>query len=166
MVAGILYYLGVDMGEPFIRPDKNNESGYFESVEIIDINERFTKNRISYRDFDIELKEIIEKKKEPWGIKDPRLSELIPYYAKHLENPKFIRCRRDHQATINSLMKAYSFDQDGAMELINKREGEMDEWLGGLDILELDYEDRYNAIDKICEFTGLEKTQEAVDFVL
>lgn len=165
LVAGILYYLGVDMGDPFIMPDEDNEFGYFESVETVHFNEYFIQNFITYEDYCKNLLYIFNKKKEPWGLKDPRISELLPYYFNFLENPKIIRCRRNHQDTIASLQKAYSFTEERAKKLIETRDLKMNESLEGRDVLEINFEEKHEAVDKICKYIGFNKTQDAVDFV-
>lgn len=117
-VAGILHYLGVDMGaKHFMPPSARNPKGYFEDKRFVALNERIlasvggawnvnvSRDWIDYaRDkFDDDVRDLVSGRTGIWGWKDPRTVMTFPLYAPHLHNVLFIVVGRTGTAIANSL---------------------------------------------------------------
>jgi hypothetical protein len=114
LLGSILQALGVTMPGPLIEGDQHNPNGYFERVEITDLQDRLLIDlgqwwpseagvlerpanwlqRPATRRTATSLRQLLEaelaRQTEPWGIKDPRTSLLLPLWrqvAAELEIP-------------------------------------------------------------------------------
>jgi hypothetical protein len=123
MVASILQSLGVNLGsaDEMVPPNRFNEAGYFENASAVALNDGFLKrNDLSWRtlpaidnkktligveDYTAALKELSAKLGEngPWGVKDPRLSFLLPYWKTAGRPISAIVCIRRPEAAALSL---------------------------------------------------------------
>lgn len=109
MTAGILRQMGVNLGDDLISADSNNRAGYFESNEIVrnnakilhSLDRRWTGPKgtleinLDFLDSEIKaqtrhnIKQEIRKLSnsgEVWGIKDPRISRLLPFWHEILND--------------------------------------------------------------------------------
>jgi len=117
-VAGVLHYLGVDMGaEHFMPPDARNPKGYFEDKRFVALNEcilasvggawnvNVSRDWIDYaRDkFDDEARNLVSGRTGIWGWKDPRTVMTFPLYAPHLRDVEFVIVTRAEEAIAESL---------------------------------------------------------------
>lgn len=117
-VAGVLHYLGVDMGKGhFMPPSAKNPKGYFEDKRFVALNEcilasvggawnvNVSREWIDYaRDkFDDEVRDLVSGRTGIWGWKDPRTVMTFPLYAPHLHNVEFIVVARTEEAIAQSL---------------------------------------------------------------
>lgn len=95
-VAGILYNLGIFMGEDFVPADHTNIYGHFEDVDFYNL----TKNVLDSPNEKIwikRLQELVEKRKAlkgQWGFKNPKLSETLDFYSQVIKNSIVIKCVR------------------------------------------------------------------------
>lgn len=123
MVAGILRRLGVHFGaEPDLLPANSaNELGYFEHQRTLALNDALSRaNKVSWRtlpsldtasalagsdEYSAGVKDLVAELDEhaPWGVKDPRLSFLLPLWRAHARNPHVIICVRKPDAVARSL---------------------------------------------------------------
>ncbi len=98
--AGTLYHLGVSLGPRLLPADGCNERGYFENHNILQLNhDLMSALGFSWDDprelphgwessavvipFRSKLREIIETdfSEQPlWGVKDPRICRLLPFW--------------------------------------------------------------------------------------
>jgi hypothetical protein len=123
-VAGVLHFLGVDMGGPFMRAPEDNPYGTFEDREFMALNDRALHGQIQKNDW-LENLSKIEKKNAGhlWGRKDPAtayfLNELAP------RGYRFVWCLRNRQDTVNSYVKCYrtshGYDENRAREIVKSR---------------------------------------------
>jgi hypothetical protein len=125
MVAGVLERLGVYFGEKddLVPPNSANELGYYERQRVLALHDALARaNRASWRtlpalDFSPQLpglddyiagvREIAPELEAhaPWGLKDPRLSFLLPFWRAHVRNPHVIICVRRPEAVALSLFR-------------------------------------------------------------
>lgn len=125
MVAGILRRLGVHFGaEPDMLPANSaNELGYFEHQRTLALNDALSRaNKVSWRtlpsldtssalagsdEYSAGVKDLVAELDEhaPWGVKDPRLSFLLPLWRAHARNPHAIICVRKPDAVARSLAR-------------------------------------------------------------
>lgn len=128
MVAGVLYYLGVFMGEqlmiddPVTGPTLEQPHGYYEDREFMAINSEILteagggwenipdRKRLlqACENSNPALDKLIIKRNkdyEVWGLKDPRACLTLPAYSERLQDLKVILIVREKEDTILSLLK-------------------------------------------------------------
>lgn len=128
MIAGILYHLGIFMGEqlmvddPETGPTLEQPHGYYEDREFMGINTNIlTEAGGGWENVpdrgqllsaceakNSELDKLIKKRNRShitWGFKDPRASLTLPAYLCRLQNLKVILIIRNRSDTIASLLK-------------------------------------------------------------
>lgn len=121
-VARILHtQLNVSMGYHFRQPDAENPKGFYEDLDFKTLNETILKGIISYPEFAIRLSHLIKKRKEDWGVKDPRLCHLWWLYLKHLPEAKIIMTERKREAVIESCEKNYGVNRFNAERFVDWR---------------------------------------------
>lgn len=120
LAAGLAERLGYHMG-PYQRPpDKWNPTGYFEDVEIRDINQKIlqaaggwwadppSEEAIEYtggyfRD-KMRYLVLVHRRLDRWGWKDPRTCLTAPLWHSCVMHPKYLVVHRDPQDVVASLM--------------------------------------------------------------
>jgi hypothetical protein len=125
MVAGVLERLGVFFGEEkdLLPANGANELGYFEHQRVLALNDALARaNRASWRtlpaleissglagldDYVAGVREIVHDldQHKPWGLKDPRLSFLLPFWRAHVRNAHVVVCVRRPEAVAHSLLQ-------------------------------------------------------------
>jgi len=119
MVAGILYYMGVDMGQG-PNPSPSNPKGDFEDDDFRTLNREIFKsaksgsgcwfpptseelNRVAHS-FENKIKGLIESrsKKQIWGWKNPWNVAAAPLFIPHLNSPHLIFVFRNSDAIAKS----------------------------------------------------------------
>ena len=136
LCMSFLQALGVRLDDDLIPGDANNEPGYFESRELIELNESIlqTVGATWHSLFSLmlpsgwenapelgpakkTLREFITRRTAigpaPWGFKDPRIAVLLPLYDQVFTEcglqPSYILCIRDPRAVARSLLKRNQF---------------------------------------------------------
>jgi FtsZ-binding cell division protein ZapB len=125
-IIKLLEKLGCYLGEPdeFLPGNDANPKGYWERLDIVNLNKKLLESQqqdwISINEFRLtdvppqlssELKEeaaqIIHRLDEhdPWAIKDPRLSVLLPFWRPLLKRPMYLLCVRNPVEVAMSLAK-------------------------------------------------------------
>lgn len=132
----LLQAMGVRLDTDLIPGDANNEPGYFESRELIELNEGILRaiGASWHTLFSLAmpggweddpalvpakkaLRDLITRKlrsgSAPWGFKDPRATVLLPLYEQVFDEcglePRYILCIRDPRAVAQSLKKRNQF---------------------------------------------------------
>jgi hypothetical protein len=136
LCMNLLQALGVQLDDDLVPGDTNNESGYFESRGLVDLNERilrvlganwqtlfslmvadgWTENPALLPEKEA-LRDLIHRKAcsrcGPWGFKDPRVTVLLPLYNQVFMEcglePSYVLCLRDPRAVAQSLRKRNGF---------------------------------------------------------
>lgn len=123
-VARILHtHFNIFMGEHFRQSDAHNTAGYFEDLEFKNPNELFINSGLPLAQWIIIIEREIKKRNgKDWGIKDPRLCYLLGFYMCYIENPIFIRCRRDPNQVADSMQKCYGWSRPDTIKMIFTRE--------------------------------------------
>lgn len=120
MIAGILYKLGVFMGEDLvIGSTKEQPGGYYEDREFVHINEVILKlagggwesppppETLEKWGRSLKIEELIKKRNsqhQVWGWKDPRTALTLPCYLPYLSGPRLVVVRRQNKSVIKSLV--------------------------------------------------------------
>jgi len=189
MVAGILYYMGVDMGkEP--NPSSSNPKGDFEDDDFRDLNrEIFSKAKTgsgcwlppTQEEFDKaaplfreKIKKLIDSRvnKKLWGWKNPWNVMAAPYFIPLLDNPHLIFVFRDPSSIARSGVKhtkryeKLSFEEalQSAVASDRKLTNMVEEYKGSLPIHIIKFEDVIkkpeDEVRKMAGFLGIHLTDE------
>jgi hypothetical protein len=141
--TGALQSLGVELGEPLMKPRKgDNERGFFENLAIYDVNESFlTQAQYSWDDlrpidfqripdrvtsaYRRDLKHLLCRlfsHKTVWAVKDPRISVLLPLWLTVLDEiavkPSFLIPLRPPKEIALSLQDRNGFFSEKSALLI------------------------------------------------
>lgn len=120
-VARYLHEHGVSMGERLV-PD------HWEDAEFHWLNQGRLIGRLGKPAWLAGVKSLIKQRKEPWGLKDPRVAEIVDEYLPLLD-ARIIRCRRPFKDVVASCMRVYDWPKSAAEELVKRRERNLDEHL-------------------------------------
>jgi len=132
MIAGILHYLGVNMGTDFDKGDLRNPWGYFEDKEFSKVNNAQILDPVCEQKFLFRILEIAGGRREPWGVKGVAISNVIRLYRIAFPNARWVWARRDRNAIIHSLKKNWG-DQIKDAEIFYKiRYGYLYRYLPGI----------------------------------
>jgi hypothetical protein len=194
-VAGILYKIGINMGQKMLGKNHSNPLGYFEDKEFVDLNNRILgtsggnwdsppseKNIIAQKNkFEKEIRNLVSIKNKDnskyWGWKDPRTSLTIQLYLPYLKNPCFIVCHRQAKAVTESLLQRDRIEiREGRKlwEIYEKRIDIFFKEFSKLKRLDLHYEnviaEPEETVRKIIDFINLniskERYENGLGFVL
>jgi hypothetical protein len=125
LVAGILKQLGVDLGpdEELLPPDPNNQSGYFELADVVEINDELLAHHGGTWDELPELPPGWEQSDElapirdrarralgrrfaasrQWAWKDPRTCITLPFWQRLVPGLRYVICARNPVDIAHSL---------------------------------------------------------------
>lgn len=138
--------LGVSMGSRFREPDAGNPQGYWEDLDFRDINQLvMTQTWGGLHLFVRSLKTLIDARiaaGRPWGVKDPRLCYLLPYYLMFCPDARIVWCVRDHAQVIESLTQRFGCSLEVATPEVARRENLVDSLLTDRADLVLDFSKR------------------------
>lgn len=136
-LSGVLETIGIDFGNNLLSSAEDNKKGFFEDKEIVRLNDEILNYYNTYWDdisiFEPELSEaknfinqiskIIKKKyrNKDFGLKDPRISLLLPLYINALHSLdielKIIVIYRNPFEVAKSLEKRNNFSQSKSLLL-------------------------------------------------
>lgn len=128
MIAGCLFYLGVYMGNNFLKKDIHNPTGYFEDVEFGELDENRWRGAITEYEWKKRIKNLIKLRNDNevygftrWGWKNPSSGLFILDYIE-LCNPVIIWCKRKDEDIKKSMRKMYWKDETADKAIKNKYE--------------------------------------------
>jgi hypothetical protein len=133
--AGVLYHLGIHMGEQLLGPHILNSKGHFENINLVKLNDKIlksvnadwdtppTRTSILASQFpeDQIRSFLINQIKPVWGLKDPRTTLTFDIWKPFLEefaNITFIFVWRPIEESINSLIFRDGFDLNTASTIL------------------------------------------------
>lgn len=178
VLTGILQRMGLYLGENLMPSSPTNPKGYFEHLEINGLNikilEAFGSSWHDILPLKIpsiplihnsinEIKKAIKKNfdhVENFGLKDPRICLLLPYYLAALENlgytPKLIVALRNPFEIAASLEKRDHISQENALKLTEKYLNSIESYINKYDSIILNFDklvhEQENCIMKIYNF--------------
>lgn len=178
-VAGVLHHLGVHMGDDLLPPSEHNPRGYFEDREFVDLHDLIIgdwkdpqPNFGPYRETYTTLIREREQQHELWGIKDPRMCFVFPYFAEIARDAHAVSVTRDRRLCSESLFARGGHSLEEAIRISSRywraKYRAVARFPGPY--LHVKYEDLLftnteYVVGEIAHFAGLELTQEAVDFI-
>jgi len=131
-VGGMLYHLGVWMGDGFVQRDATNPWGTFEDAELFFITRQLRSGvarPIAYQ------KPIEQRNQRPiWGWKDPGLIWTLDHALPYLEDVRAVVCHRPGGQCIQSARKAYNWSKAQAEGWFEAAFDELDAWITELDL--------------------------------
>ena len=139
VVAGIMHNkMGIFMGHEFPPHNETNPDGFWEDIEFYNANKEFVFGAIKYPTWQREVRRIIlerQKLNKPWGFKESRMAHLIGLYLGFFKKPKIIRCEREKELVIASLVRCYGFSEEYATNFWQTRKVLLDNTLSEIDHL-------------------------------
>ena len=179
MFAGILYYLGIDMGEK-TTPEQSsgrNPKGFFEDRDIIGISEEMNTFLMANPSMPMEklgivcrnrIKEYFDRRneKEIWGFKDVNFVEFSDVYTKYIENPYYIFVFRNPFDIATSYSAWHKTNIIDTLAMVNKNYGKIFRLMKKLkgEKLFVSYEktlqDPIKSVNEIMNFIGYKKELE------
>jgi len=183
-VAGTLYHLGVDMGTLDLVETPGNKKGYFEDKDFYKLHEKMLAMQlkevnINFEPFREEYVKLIRSKEKPlWGLKDPKLCFLFPYFQEITQfEIKIINVERPlnrsaisfvvreqmrggwEDASYANVFKMLERYQDSKQKILESFDGE---------VLTISYDDLVEnpeIINDLAEFVNLPLNEEAKRFI-
>jgi len=152
-VARILHEeLSVYMGSMFHLGDQFNRKGYYEDREFQSLHLSFymmhlyeiseTDQPELWKLWRERFQELLDKREEPWGLKDPGIADFPSLLNEYLKlDPKIILCTRDKEETIQSLMRFKGKSREEMERIYNQRYENNMKAVEGRDYLEIDVYD-------------------------
>lgn len=177
-VAGVLHHLGIHMGDDLLPPSKHNPKGYFEDQEFVDIHNLILGdwrdpqvNFEPYREAYTTMIRERERQHELWGIKDPRMCFVFPYFAEIAHDVHVISVGRDPDDCAESLFARGGHTLEEATKISSHYLGQ--KWLTVSrfhgPVLKVRYDHLIDCPESIvlgiAYFVGPGSTQEAIDFI-
>lgn len=133
------------MGHEFREPNEINPNGFWEDAEFYRPNYSFLHGKITYPEWVEKIFGVIAERMElnkPWGFKDPDATHFLGLYLSFFENPKIIRCSREKELVVKSLMKSFGHMKEYAENLYKHKEWILDNVLSGKDFLTVHFGDK------------------------
>ena len=181
MVAGILYHLGVFMGDTFVGPDRSNRYGHFEDAEASAINRWviasaggswYSPVDTWYVDANARIAPFVERRDAEhaiWGQKDPRLALTLRHWLMFLSNPVFVRTYRTPAHIDRSLMLRNGFTAWEAKRIRLAYDGALDDVLAGQRCFTVDYglalKEPHSMVELLAAYIGVEPTRAAREHI-
>lgn len=132
-VARVLHNkMDVFMGYEFRKTDENNSSGYWEDVEFAGPNWRLLNGKITYPKWIKDIFAVIDRRVNlnvPWGFKDPDATHFLGLYLSFFEAPRIVRCSRDKELVVSSLMRCFGYTEEHASTVHRRKEWILDNLL-------------------------------------
>lgn len=140
VTAGMLFYMGVHMGDKFISADLNNATGHWEDHTFAHLNHEYIIGRVSIEDWKSETKRLIELRQKQaeerdcrWGWKIPASSNILPEYLQLFEEigikPDWVISRRPTEEVIKSHLRAYGGSREQWEEVERTRSDMLKKYL-------------------------------------
>lgn len=146
--------LDINMGHAFHMGDRFNIKGYYEDREFQARNLSFymmhldeINDKIPWKLWRDEFNKLLDKRKEPWGLKDCGIADFPKLLNEYLKlNPRIIYCTRDKEETIKSLMRFKDKPRKEMQRIYENRTKNIENVLKNKDYLEVKcnqpYEDK------------------------
>jgi len=172
-VAGVLHRLGVHMGGPFLKTEPDNPRGYYEDDALVAINRHIVQWRdpSSYKflpkDNRRYLHYVLRRKRDLWGVKDPRLCFTLGQFARALERAgedyAIMRVRRHLKHSISSLADREGWPRDLARDVLKAHRQALEQNLERYEATEVRYDDLIDhtkqTIEELVEKLGLDPNE-------
>ena len=129
-VGGILYKLGVWMGDGFVGRDQTNPWGTFEDAELFYVTRQMKSGIVRPEAY----KALIERRNQRplWGWKDPGLVWTLEHAMPYFDDMRAVFVHRPRGECIISARKAYNWGKEQAENWYDTTEEQVVLWAGQL----------------------------------
>jgi hypothetical protein len=188
--SGVLYHLGIHMGEHLLGSDISNPKGHFENVKFVELNDMILKSvgsdwatppsraAIMSSDFPHEQVYSFLKNhaKSVWGLKDPRTAltfDIWKLYLEEIANITFIFVWRSIEESIHSLAQRNNFTMDKARTILESYHTNLKQFRSELeqerkDIIDIHFSDLLEKPEEFVKEINVrinQKSDEKIDIV-
>ena len=165
IIGGVLHYLGVDMGEYYLKPDTQNPTGYFEDARMIEIDYKYYER--DKKEWYKKMQEYLKTRKGLWGFKSPQLAVSIQDMKSVLNSldlkPRYILSHRDFSDVLNSQIKHHGEKQEKEVRFMKDN---LEHALNGEETLNVYFtelrENPNQSVGKIIEYLHLTPSQDQI----
>jgi len=134
-VGGVLYSLGVWMGDSFMGRDNTNRWGTFEDKELFVLTRHINGGGMKPEAYRAPIER--RNQRPLWGWKDPGLVFTLQHALPYLEDVRAIVCHRPAGQCIISARTAYGWREEQARQWYDSVFHQLDAWITELDLLEI-----------------------------
>lgn len=184
LFAGVLYYLGIPMGEEALptQTSNRNPKGFFEDRRIIKISETMINYIMRYGSIDagkeklkklfgMQIKNAIDKRKynvDIWGLKDVNMVDLLDVYREHLTQAHFLVVYRNPLDVAKSYADWHKVKVFDALSMVIRNYEKMHKnMMIETNKLPVSYDEAIQnpkeTVDEIIEFLNIQPTQEQIN---
>jgi len=130
------------MGYRFAEPDRSNPKGFWEDLDFVDHNKRLIEGQVSISRFIHKIRKTIKYKnrQDKWGVKDPRIGDLLGLYVPLLPTCRAVWARRSYNLTTKSMGRCYGISRSRASYIYRRRYRTIHSLVGLLDYITLDFD--------------------------
>jgi len=114
------------MGRSFIPANATNPLGHWEDKTFHDLNVARLSGALSAETWQRCVDRVARRRVEPWGVKDPRIADLLPEYLGLFPGATVLRCRRPRHDVVTSMCRAYGWSEAHARQIVDRRESALD----------------------------------------
>ena len=157
-VTRILCDMGYYMGLEYAPSDWRNPDGFFEDINIVNLNEAFVADRLGYMEWRSKIcsyfKQMMDASPtDKWGFKDTRLlyGAMMGSMLEIFESPTFVLCKRDPELVKKSLMKCFGYSQFDTEGFHRNRTISIERLEKYINPIVIDYKDKYLAEGEILD---------------
>ena len=134
-VGGILYKLGVWMGDGFVGRDNTNPWGTFEDAELFYITRQMKSGILKPEAYGPQIER--RNQRPVWGWKDPGLVWTLEHALPYFEDVRAVFVHRPRGESIMSARKAYNWSAEQAANWYDTTEEQVLRWASELADLNL-----------------------------
>ena len=131
-VGGVLYKLGVWMGDTFVGRDQTNPWGTFEDAELFAVTRQVMSGGLSPEAYKAQIER--RNQRPLWGWKDPGLVWTLEHALPHFEDVRAIIVHRPAGECVISARKAYNWRKEQAQGWYESVFDQLDAWITELDV--------------------------------
>ena len=133
-VGGILYKLGVWMGDGFVGRDQTNPWGTFEDAELFYITRQMKSGILKPEVYQAQIER--RNQRPLWGWKDPGLVWTLHHAMPYFEDLRAVFVHRPAGECIQSARKAYNWGKEQAANWYESVFDQLDHWMTEFEMLE------------------------------
>jgi len=180
MLAGVLYNLGVYMGEDPERSSEKNEVGFYEDQEVVELSRKVmnfvveggSKAEVE-KEFGSEINKLFRKRDKEhgiWGFKDVNQVQTHFIFRKKIKNPKYFVVFRNPLDTALSMSNWHGINLLESLASVNDNNSMIHQYmlttLAGDPVVAVSYEkmltEPEETVKTIMDFLEIKPTEEQI----
>lgn len=151
------------MGKYYLVPDVYNPTGYFEDMEIAQVETEFINERISKKEWKEKTQKLIEQREQfpRWGWKALGTASIIGEVIDLVPAAKFIWCKRNIDDAVRSMKRLKTEPYELLRQIMIAKEEHVQKHLSPRPHFVVEYnQHREKLVDDIINFAELSPTRE------